>query len=611
MSAAVQHSRLGDFELIAKVGEGGMGAVYKARQISLDRIVALKVLPRRLAQDEQYLGRFVREARAMARLNHRNIVAGFDVNFSDGYNYVVMEFVDGWTVRDWIKQKGCVPERDALQIGLAMTAALTHAHDAGIIHRDVKPENIIIASDGTPKLTDLGLSKGKEADDSHLTQSGAVVGTAYYIAPEQARGEAIDGRADIYALGCTLYHAATGKTPFEAASPAVLMLKHISEKMRHPQSVRPELSDEFCALLAYMVARDPADRYATPAEVARDIEALLNGQPQSREPLTSSAANFLPPPKASGAGSRNSEKVLSTAARIPIKKNAPAVQNSRQSRTHPKPRKQGPLLIIAGITSIVMLGLAALLLHSKFSEPAVSSVTVTSTTTSTSTSAVSGSSVSTVTNAEKAPGPPVGKVSRAEMRVPNPGNLERPSVPVVSWLNGRNFDDWTGVTEHWKMINGVMVGTGDATGSTQINKRGLPANFELIMTLSVNGTYHFGWSTSQQETSNFFERNFDGSSTITRYSCDSSGNCTSTDLAHGNFNFSASKHTLRIVVYDTRMKVFVDGRQLVSAGGLTAQKSGTRLFYLYAHSHSTLEIQSIGARELMSSEEFELSVEQP
>src|SRR5471032_634496 len=128
MSAGVQQARLGDFELLAKVGEGGMGAVYKARQISLDRIVALKVLPRRLAQDQVYIGRFLREARAMARLNHNNIIAGFDVTFSDGYYYCVMEFVDGFTLRDWIKKQRRVPETDVLRIGATMASALSHAH---------------------------------------------------------------------------------------------------------------------------------------------------------------------------------------------------------------------------------------------------------------------------------------------------------------------------------------------------------------------------------------------------------------------------------------------------------------------------------------------------
>ena len=582
-----------------------MGAVYKARQVSLDRIVALKVLPRRLAQDEQYLGRFLREARAMARLNHRNIVAGFDVNFSDGYNYVVMEFVDGWTLRDWIKQKGVVPERDTLSVGLAMTAALAHAHSAGIIHRDVKPENIIIGHDGTPKLTDLGLSKGRESDDSHLTQSGAVVGTAYYIAPEQARGDATDGRADIYALGCTLYHAATGKTPFDAATPTVLMVKHISEKMRHPQSLRSELSDEFCTLLSHMVAREADDRYATPDEVAHDIEAILNGTPLSREPLSSSASNFLPLAKTTTIRP-SSDRELSTALRLPIKKNPQAAQNSRQNRAHARPRPQKSLLMLAGIASVVILGLAALLIYSKMgdSSAAAAASTSTSTTTSSTTNAANSATTTTALFGSVAP-------AAAELRMPNAGSVERKSVPLTSWLNGRNLDNWQGGNGHWKYENGKLIGSSGSDG-VQIMKRGLPGNFELLMTLSVEGTYHFGWSSGLDKGaySNYFLYGGDGTCKISRYNPDEK----SAELhivAQGDFKLRETKQTLRIFVYDTRMKIFANGRLLLTTNAMEALKTGTRLFLLYSHSNSTLEVQTIAARELGSSAEFDAATATP
>ena len=371
MSAGVQQARLGDFELLAKVGEGGMGAVYKARQISLDRIVALKVLPRRLAQDQIYIGRFLREARAMARLNHTNIIAGYDVTFSDGYYYCVMEFIDGFTVRDWIKKQRRVPETDVLRIGAAMASALAHAHAADIIHRDVKPENIIISTAGVPKLADLGLSKSGEVQDAHLTQSGAVVGTAYYIAPEQARGEPTDGRADMYALGCTLYHAATGKTPFEAPTPAVLMLKHISEKMPHPQTHQSDLSDGFCEVIAHMVARNPNDRYPDIAEAGREMAALLEGRPLSHEPISAGVLNFLPGPK-SVIAPRPSQ--ITSAIRSSVRRSATVaaapvgpVRSTKQSIA--KARPQQNWVPIAGAATVGMLVLALIVFGMKGSTP--------------------------------------------------------------------------------------------------------------------------------------------------------------------------------------------------------------------------------------------------
>ena len=299
MTESEPHLSLGDFKLLTKIGEGGMGAVYKALQVSLDRIVAVKLLPKKLAQNQEYIERFLREARATAKLNHPHIVAGIDVNFASGYYYLAMEYVEGESLKARILREGALPEREVARIGAAVSAALAHAHAHGIVHRDVKPDNILLERNGTPKLADLGLSKQIFAsNEAALTQFGTTVGTPHYIAPEQARGEQeIDGRADAYSLGCTLYHAATGKPPFEGSTEAELMSKHIQERMPHPQSLRPELSDACCTVLGRLVARHREDRYAKLEEAVTDWEAVGAGTPLHRSPLAPHKSNFLHAPK--------------------------------------------------------------------------------------------------------------------------------------------------------------------------------------------------------------------------------------------------------------------------------------------------------------------------
>ncbi|MCZ7648012.1 MAG: PQQ-binding-like beta-propeller repeat protein [Planctomycetota bacterium] len=285
---------IGQFQLLEKIGEGGMGAVYKARQANLDRIVALKVLPRNLAADRQFVDRFLREARATAKLNHPHIVAGIDVGEAGGVYYFAMEYIEGENLGQRIDREKRLAEREALELGVAVASALSHAHKAGILHRDVKPENIILSSDG-PKLADLGLAKGTATENTALTQTHMVVGSPNYISPEQASGARdLDGRTDVYSLGCTLYHAVAGRTPFEGATAAVLMAKHLTERMPHPQDLNPGLSDGFCAVLARMVARDREHRHAGAEACWADLEACLNGQAPLTPPLRGDLSNFLP-----------------------------------------------------------------------------------------------------------------------------------------------------------------------------------------------------------------------------------------------------------------------------------------------------------------------------
>jgi len=272
-------SHIGNYKLIARVGQGGMGSVYKAMQESLDKIVALKVLAPALARKGDFVERFVREAQSSGRLNHPNIVHGIDAGAADGYYYFAMEFVDGESLKAMLLREGKLPETRALEITAAMAAALEHATEHQIVHRDIKPGNILLTTDGTAKLADLGLAKEVRTDHS-ITQAGIPVGTPYYISPEQVRGEQqIDGRADIYALGGTLYHMVTGTVPYEGPTAAVVMTRHLNDPIPDAKAHTPDVSDAVLAIIHHCMAKEPGDRYATPTELRQDVEAALAGKP--------------------------------------------------------------------------------------------------------------------------------------------------------------------------------------------------------------------------------------------------------------------------------------------------------------------------------------------
>lgn len=269
------------YEVMELIGEGGMGMVYKARQKSLDRIVALKVLPPQAAKESAFIKRFYSEARTVAKLNHENIIAGIDVGESPGGTYYfVMEFVEGDSVAQLIDKSGPLEERFALQITLQIARALEHAHKHGLVHRDVKPQNILVTRNNMAKLCDLGLAKLQSENVGDPT--GVPVGTPHYLSPEQARGEAdVDIRSDIYSLGASLFHMLTGETPFEGQSPMVLMTKHLTEAPEPPRRLNPDVSRGASELVIQMLEKDKEDRPQTPAELIKDVQQVLSGKSPS------------------------------------------------------------------------------------------------------------------------------------------------------------------------------------------------------------------------------------------------------------------------------------------------------------------------------------------
>lgn len=273
--AAVQ--RVGNFEILGKIGKGGMGTVFKARQVMMDRIVALKILPPHLARNKQFVVRFLREAQSAARLSHPNIVGAFDAGVADGYNYFAMEYVDGQGLDKLIHESGGkLSEERALEIVRDVAKALDYAHSAGIIHRDIKPDNILISNDGVTKLADLGLARETGQSEMHLTQTGVAIGTPNYIAPEQVRGESdLDGRCDIYALGATLYHLVTGSPPYVGGTGTEVMSKHLTEPVPDARKINPSVSPETVALIRKSMAKTRKGRHATAGEFLTDVERIL------------------------------------------------------------------------------------------------------------------------------------------------------------------------------------------------------------------------------------------------------------------------------------------------------------------------------------------------
>jgi serine/threonine-protein kinase len=267
------------FKIQAKVGAGAMAAVFKAKQISLDRLVAIKVLPRKFNGNRQFIERFYAEGRAAAQLNHPNIVQAYDVGRAGEFHYFVMEYVEGGTVHDQIVSAKRFEEREALDIVINIADALQHAHEKGLIHRDVKPKNIMKTKSGVAKLADLGLARAIDDKDAALAEKGKAYGTPYYISPEQIRGEVNVGpQADIYSLGATLYHMITGNVPFDGKNPKEVMEKHLKDQLVPPDHVNPRLSAGISEVVEMMMAKSRRDRYKSCADLLVDLRAIVRGE---------------------------------------------------------------------------------------------------------------------------------------------------------------------------------------------------------------------------------------------------------------------------------------------------------------------------------------------
>ena len=268
------------YRILGKLGAGAMAIVYKAQQLSLNRMVAIKILPKRFTENPEYVTRFYKEGQAAGKLNHPNIVQAVDVGEAGGYHYFVMEYVEGKTIYDDIAAGKIFPEDEAIDIIIQVAKALAHAHSCGLIHRDVKPKNIMINTAGIVKLADMGLARETTDIEAAKTERGKAYGTPYYIAPEQIRGEMdIDGRADIYGLGATFYHMVTGRVPFMADDPMDVMRKHLKEDLIPPDHINTSLSAGASEIIEVMMAKRKEDRYNNAEELLTDLDSVRSGQP--------------------------------------------------------------------------------------------------------------------------------------------------------------------------------------------------------------------------------------------------------------------------------------------------------------------------------------------
>jgi serine/threonine protein kinase len=256
--------QLGPYQVVAPLGEGGMASVYRAYQPSMEREVAIKILPRQYSQSPEYLARFKQEARLLARLQHPHVLPVFDFGESDGYTYITMPLVAGGTLKDLMTSKPMPIERAATIVS-QVGDALDYAHASGLVHRDIKPSNVLIDERGNALLMDFGIARMVEAT-TRLTQVGGVVGTPIYMSPEQSAGKSIDTRSDIYSLGIVLFELLTGHVPYNAETPLAVMFKHVNDPLPMPRSLNAALSDALEKVLLKALAKQPGDRFQTMSE---------------------------------------------------------------------------------------------------------------------------------------------------------------------------------------------------------------------------------------------------------------------------------------------------------------------------------------------------------
>jgi serine/threonine protein kinase len=269
----------GGCRIIKKIGEGGMGVVYLAHHLALNKNVAIKILPPSFAREEERVKRFIREARSAAQLEHSNIIQIYNIAKHDDFYFIIMQYVEGESLAVKIRREGKINLQEALKITSNIASALSIAHHKGIVHRDIKPENIMITRNGEIKLMDFGLVRVLDVA-SQLSQSGDILGTPYYLSPEQARGGKVDGRADIYALGVTLFYMLTGKRPFDGDSTVSIILKHINEKPPPIRNFNPEITENISCLINKMLEKEVTNRYQSAEELIKDINLILAGNPQ-------------------------------------------------------------------------------------------------------------------------------------------------------------------------------------------------------------------------------------------------------------------------------------------------------------------------------------------
>ena len=287
------------YELQELVGTGGMSSVFRAHDLQLERDVAVKILHQHYAEDPEYLERFRREARAVARLSHPNIVTVIDRGDDDGRQYIVFEHVDGENLKEFVVRSGRLPVRQALELALAVADGLAFAHDHGLVHRDVKPQNVLLNDEGEVKVTDFGIARSLHVEHG-VTQTGTVLGTGEYLAPEQASGKPVSPATDVYSLGIVLWELLAGDVPFTGDNFVAVALRHVNEPPPHLRERRPDVSPRLDAAVERAMAKDPARRFPSMKAFAQELRACLaepEGAVSRRRYRTPTLTLVTPPPR--------------------------------------------------------------------------------------------------------------------------------------------------------------------------------------------------------------------------------------------------------------------------------------------------------------------------
>jgi len=297
----------GEYKLLAKLGEGGMGTVYKAKETLAERLVALKVLRKTLAGNQKFTQRFDREAKLAGSLNHANVVSCFSAGVHRGIQYISMEYIEGETLKQRMNRKGGkLPEEESLKYALQIAQGLSHAHSKGVVHRDIKPDNVLLGKNGAVKISDFGTAKSF-LDEESMTNTGVIVGTPNYISPEQVRGEKnIDHRADLYALGATLYQMLTGRLPFSASSALQIMRAHLEDELENPADINPLISGEAVQIVTKLMAKTPDARYKSADDLAEDIQRVLEKKAPLHATLSQNESSIRAPQRRPRARKRES-----------------------------------------------------------------------------------------------------------------------------------------------------------------------------------------------------------------------------------------------------------------------------------------------------------------
>src|SRR4051794_38321398 len=276
----------GRYRILRKLGAGGMANVYLAEDQELGRRVAIKILNDRHAHDEQFVERFRREAKNAAALSHPNIVSIYDRGQAEDTYYIAMEYLDGRSLKELIVSRGPAPVGVAIDYARQILTALRFAHRNGIVHRDIKPHNVLVDDEGRVKVTDFGIAR---AGASQMTEAGSIIGTAQYLSPEQARGAPVDQRSDLYSLGVVLYELLTGVVPFTGDTPVEIAMKHLSQVPEPPSKMRPQVPHDLDAVVTRAIAKDPDQRYGSAEEMEADLARVARGvavSPQTEEAMT-------------------------------------------------------------------------------------------------------------------------------------------------------------------------------------------------------------------------------------------------------------------------------------------------------------------------------------